>query len=109
MKKIFCCILMAIIILTATSTFASVTLYEKTETERISSGAILKKYKLFTSDGWISVNMIEVDLEDENTEIGLLNSENGLSTFQTVFQRYKLNYYFQYIFFQIQNYLQQYT
>ncbi len=86
MKKIFCCILMAIIILTATSTFASVTLYEKTETERISSGAILKKYKLFTSDGWISVNMIEVDLEDENTEIGLLNSENGLSTFQTVFQ-----------------------
>ena len=68
------------------STFALTTLYEKTTEERISSGVILKNYNKLSEKGWLDINVLEVDLEDKYTSIGLLTSQNGLNTFQTVLE-----------------------
>lgn len=79
-------ILFVLIISSTTNVFALTTLYEKENDERISSGVVLKSYKRLTNNGWLSINILEVDLADEDTKVGLLNSENGLNTFQTVSQ-----------------------
>ena len=79
-------ILFVLIISSTTNVFALTTLYEKENDERITSGVVLKSYKRLTNNGWLSINILEVDLADEDTKVGLLNSENGLNTFQTVSQ-----------------------
>ena len=66
--------------------YALETIYEKTYSERISSGVVLKNYTRFVDKGWLDIYVAEVDLTDKNTRVGLLNSENGLNTFQTVYQ-----------------------
>lgn len=68
------------------NTFAYTTLYEKTNEEKISSGVILKNYNTLSDKGWLDINILEVDLEDKHTSIGLLTSENGLNTFQTILE-----------------------
>ena len=78
--------LFVMIISSMSSVYALTTLYEKESEERISSGVVLKNYKRLTEKGWLSINILEVELEDENTKVGLLNSVNGLNTFQTVAQ-----------------------
>lgn len=78
--------LFVMIISSMSSVYALTTLYEKESEERISSGVVLKNYKRLTDKGWLSINILEVELEDENTKVGLLNSVNGLNTFQTVAQ-----------------------
>ena len=70
----------------SSGTFALTTLYEKTTEERISSGVILKNYNKLSEKGWLDINILEVDLEDKHTSIGLLTSQNGLNTFQTVLE-----------------------
>ncbi len=78
--------LFVMIVSSMSSVYALTTLYEKESEERISSGVVLKNYKRLTDKGWLSINILEVELEDENTKVGLLNSVNGLNTFQTVAQ-----------------------
>lgn len=91
-KKIILLSLVIILLISLnTSTFALTTLYEKTNEERISSGVILKNYNRLTEKGWLDINILEVDLEDRYTSIGLLTSENGLNTFQTVLQMAESN------------------
>ena len=70
----------------SSGTFALTTLYEKTTEERISSGVILKNFNKLSEKGWLDINILEVDLEDKHTSIGLLTSQNGLNTFQTVLE-----------------------
>ena len=72
-----------------TNCMALTTLYETTTSERISSGVVLKNYNRLTEKGWLDVNILEVDLEDKYTTIGVLNSKNGLNTFQTVLEMAK--------------------
>ena len=88
MKKNILILMMLFVMIfsSMSSVYALTTLYEKESEERISSGVVLKNYKRLTDKGWLSINILEVELEDENTKVGLLNSVNGLNTFQTVAQ-----------------------
>ena len=87
MKKRIFLALDAIVMINKVSTaYALTTISEKVTEERMTSGVILKNYDRFTEKGWLNINVLEVDLEDEYTDIGLLNSSDGLNTFQTVYQ-----------------------
>lgn len=93
MKKKFIIIILTVITifcLNATS-LALTNLYEKVTEEKISSGVTLKNYNHFTEKGWLNINILEVNLDDTNTSVGLLTSENGLNTFQTVLEMAKNN------------------
>lgn len=90
-KKIFLAIAMISLILAGAKNhvFAYETVYETESVEKITSGVTLKNDQRFGDKGWLNMNIVEVDLKDKNTQIGLLNSENGLNTFQTVLQMSK--------------------
>ena len=90
-KKIFALIACAMMLNGCSSVFALEKLYEKETSEIISSGVTLKSYDRFTDKGWLAINIVEVDLKDKNTSVRLMNSENGLMTFQTVMQMAKEN------------------
>lgn len=85
-KKIFIALATITIISKVSTAYALTTINENITEERLTSGVILKNYDRFTEKGWLNINILEVDLKDENTEIGLLNSADGLNTFQTVYQ-----------------------
>lgn len=85
-KKIFGVIASSLIFSHLSSVYAMTILNENIKEDRISSGVVLKNYDRFTNKGWLNINVLEVDLNDSYTDVGLLNSENGLSTFQTVYQ-----------------------
>lgn len=85
-RKVFGAIATIVMISHFSSAYALTTINEKIKEEQITSGVVLKNYDRFTEKGWLNINVLEVDLNDENTEVGLLNSENGLNTFQTVYQ-----------------------
>lgn len=85
-KKIFLALATIAMITKVSTSYALTTIDEKVTTEQMTSGVILKNYDRFTEKGWLNINILEVDLNDEYTEVGLLNSENGLNTFQTVYQ-----------------------
>ena len=85
-KKIFLALAAIVMITKVSSAYALTTISEKVAEEQITSGVLLKNYDRFTEKGWLNINVLEVDLEDEYTDVGLLNSENGLNTFQTVYQ-----------------------
>ena len=84
-------VLLAVFLCFCNATFAFTKLHETVKEERISSGVILKNYKLLTTEGWLDYNFLEVDLKDKNTSVELLNSENGLNTFQTTLEMAKAN------------------
>lgn len=85
-RKIITLITILFVLSHFSSVLALTTIHETSTIERLSSGAVLKTYDRLTDKGWLSVNIVEVDLEDNYTNVGLLNSENGLNTFQTVYQ-----------------------
>ena len=85
-KKVFGAIAAIVMASHFSSAYALTIINEKIKEEQITSGVVLKNYDRFTEKGWLNINVLEVDLNDENTEVGLLNSENGLNTFQTVYQ-----------------------
>ncbi len=89
--KIFALITSTLIIANFSSVFALEKIYEKETNEKISSGVLLKNYERFTDKGWLSINIAEVDLNDKNTNVKLMNSENGLKTFQTVYKMAETN------------------
>lgn len=85
MKKRICFLItLMICMIVCTNCFALTKLHETVTTKVISSGTNLKTYTRFTDKGWLSINIIEVDLKDKNTSLGLLTSSNGLQTFQNV-------------------------
>ena len=85
-KKIVLALAAIVMIFNASTAQALTTISEKVTEERMTSGVILKNYDRFTEKGWLNINILEVDLEDDYTDIGLLNSADGLNTFQTVYQ-----------------------
>lgn len=85
MKKRICFLITLMICMIAcTNCFALTKLHETVTTKVINSGTNLKTYTRFTDKGWLSINIIEVDLNDKNTSLGVLTSSNGLQTFQNV-------------------------
>ncbi len=80
MKKFF--IFLALFISITMPVFAATTLYQTTAESKISSGVLLKNYIRFTSSGWQNINVLEIDMDDKYTNLGLLTSENrsGYST-----------------------------
>lgn len=83
-KNVFVFLFVVICMLMCTNVFALTKLHETSETRVINSGTNLTKYKRLTDKGWLSINIIDVDLNDKNTSIGVLTSSNGLKTFQNV-------------------------
>ena len=83
MKKIIACLFL-IFLFSTTFSYATTTLYQRETENKISSGTILKNYNLFTEDGWLDINVLEIDLEDKYTKIGLLNSSEGTGKLQNI-------------------------
>ena len=90
-KKIIISIITILLLGLCNCSYALTTLHETSKIERISSGVVLNNYTRLSEKGWLNINMIEVNLNDKYTSIGLLNSENGLNTFQTVLEMAKNN------------------
>ena len=83
MKKIIACLFLVLLFSTSFS-YASTILYQRESENKISSGTILKNYNLFTEDGWLDINILEVDLKDKYTKIGLLTSSEGSGKLKNV-------------------------
>lgn len=68
----------------STFSYALTTLYQKDTETKISSGTTLKNYNLFTDAGWLNIDILEVDLTDKYTNIGLLTSSEGAGKLKNV-------------------------
>lgn len=66
--------------------FAGNYLYEDRQTTTIGSGVTHERILRFGENGWLHKNVIVVDLEDERTEIDLLQSSKGVSHKETLSQ-----------------------
>lgn len=53
--------------------------YDLTEETRLSSGIKYESIEKFTSQGWMNINVVRVNLNDEYTKVGPVISENGVS------------------------------
>jgi len=53
-------------------------IYENTEREYVTSGAILEKITRFTTDGWLKINILRVDLSNPNVKLDALTNESSL-------------------------------
>ena len=68
----------------AVSTFASVSLaYDKiydlpSEEQIITSGVTYQAINRFTTNGWVNINVLTVDLENDNVKVDLLTPRNGM-------------------------------
>lgn len=62
----------------------SPTILEENHTTPISSGVVHHDIRRFTPDGWLSLDVIRIDLTDRYTEIGPLFHQEGLSKRTTV-------------------------
>ena len=83
-KTIIFLAIITTIVCSFSQSMALTKLYETKEKQILNSGTNLTKYKRLTDKGWLAINIIDVDLKDKNTSVGVLTSENGLHTFQTV-------------------------
>ncbi len=75
-KYLFLCFLLVLTIITSNS-FASQILHLEVKEEKISTGTMLKKYEIFTSDGFVEAQVLELDLNDEYNKLSILSSEEG--------------------------------
>lgn len=82
MKKFY--LFLFIFLIICIPTFATTTLYQKVVSSPISSGVTLKNYIRLTDDGWQNINVLEVNMEDKYTNLGLLKSSDGVSTLQNL-------------------------
>ncbi len=64
-------------------------IYKTSKKTEISTGVNHIKYDLLTNDGWITADILEVNLNDEYTDIGLLTSEEGVHKLASVMQMTK--------------------
>ena len=90
-RKLLLGIITMMIFIFSNTSYALTKLHETMKEERISSGTILKNYNLLTDEGWLDYYFLEVDLDDKNTSVEILNSANGLNTFQTTLEMAKTN------------------
>ena len=88
MKKIICYLFLITLFFSllthVQSTYALTTLYQKETESKISSGTILKNYNLLTDAGWLNINILEIDLEDKYTQLGLLTNHEGTGKLKNV-------------------------
>lgn len=85
MKKIiFAFLIIVMCICQNPKVMALTTLNEVSTKSIINSGTTKTTYKRLTDKGWLNINIVEVDLKDSDTNITVLTSKNGLSTFQNV-------------------------
>ncbi len=70
----------------AQSVFAGNYLYEDRQRTTIGSGVTHERVLRFGQSGWLHMNVVVVDLEDERTEIDLLQSSQGVSHKETLGQ-----------------------
>jgi len=68
----------------ANTSFANQFVYEKVEDEIISSGVTYKNILRFTKNGWLNLNAVYIDLNNNNTKLDVLTSSNGVSTKETL-------------------------
>ena len=68
----------------ATTSFANTVVYQKEEEEKISSGVTHKNILRFTKSGWLNLNAVYIDINNDNLELDVLTSSNGLSTKETL-------------------------
>ncbi len=54
-------------------------IYEKVDSQILTSGVTLNNITRFTSNGWLYLNVIEVDMTDSNVKLDAIISENGVS------------------------------
>lgn len=84
MKKFLTGLLIGSII-TFNASFAYTKIYDMKSSEiPISSGVVYKNLKRLTTDGWLNINILKVDLDNEYVKLDLLTSSNGLSNLETV-------------------------
>ncbi len=62
--------------------FANV--YENSESTQIAHGVTLNKKTMFTQNGWIYLDVIEIDVNNEDVKIGPLTSNIGVSNFSNI-------------------------
>ncbi|MDY0235909.1 MAG: phosphodiester glycosidase family protein [Gudongella sp.] len=66
------------------ATSLSPTILEDNQTTPIASGVVHNDIRRFTAEGWLSLDVIRIDLNDNYTEIGPLFHQDGLSKKTTV-------------------------
>ena len=82
MKKIIYCLFL--IMLFCSTVSLGTTLHQEESENQIASGTFLKNYKLLTDNGWLNINILEIDLEDKYTNIGLLTASDGAGKLQNI-------------------------
>lgn len=58
--------------------------YEKQSSETISSGVTHRHILRFGKDGWLNANVVYIDLDNESTNLDILQSAEGVSTKETL-------------------------
>ncbi len=61
-----------------------VNIHEDKNSKDISKGVIHEKILRFTDQGWLSINVLKVDLQDSDTQMNVLTSQNGVSQRETL-------------------------
>ncbi|MDW5300139.1 MAG: phosphodiester glycosidase family protein [Sedimentibacter sp.] len=71
----------AIALMLSVSAYANslYTVYDLSEETRLSTGITYEKTEKYTSSGWMNINVIRVDLNDEYTEVNPIKNEGGVS------------------------------
>mgnify|MGYP000989367936 CR=1 FL=1 len=71
----------SIMIMLTTVAFGSdlYSVYDLTKETRLSSGIKHENIEKFTSQGWMNINVVRVNLNDEYTKVGPVTSEKGVS------------------------------
>ena len=85
-KKLSAMLIIAVLIL---NTFSSVrassyTIYETSSKETITSGATLEKITRFTSDGWLNINVLMVDLSNPYIKVDTMSNSDSIKNLTTV-------------------------
>lgn len=79
-----------IIILIIFNIFASfsygdfINIYEKKEAQNLSEGVLHERILRFTDQGWLSVNVLRINLKNRDTELEVLTSQGGISNKKTL-------------------------
>ncbi len=85
-KKIIAVLIIGSITLTTSLANAdnSFPIYQSTKEEKIANSITHKHIQKFTSDGWLNINVLEVDITDEYTDVLPMFSKDGLPHKDTI-------------------------
>jgi len=91
MKKLLIGILLGSVISFNTS-FAYTKIYDMKSTEvPVSSGVTYRNLKRLTTEGWLNINILKVDLSNKYVKLDMLTSADGLYTLDTVKNQATIN------------------